>query len=381
MALAHIFYNSALVQSVISMQIARIKAETMGYTTTITDLTGKNEAQLLEAVQAVSAGTMTEVYVCSTTQATYSSAGLLTYDHLAEIDNCLITASKGVTVVSGTCGSNSTVTEIVLASTASAVDDTYNGKFIRTAGGLAKNRYITDYVGSTKACTVATTTTAITTTSTYVVFTASTKVHLIGDAVSNETASHVAWRTLFPTKTIPVAISILGGYGTHAYYLNGNTDGVNTFEQAVITTRTSGGGSHSTTELADTSYFTASAHIGQYVGIESGTLGVGQVRRIASNTVSALTVTPAWTTPTGTVVYTVSVTEWLCLAHKYWELVVPTYLYATDSDTFAIWKQLIDKYNTLSKSTTRLDGDLELLKTYLQKGKCIFDAKVKGVVS
>jgi hypothetical protein len=81
------------------------------------------------------------------------------------------------------------------------------------------------------------------------------------------------------------------------------------------------------------------------------------------------------------VVYTISDTEAFCLAHKYLTLAIPTYLYATDEDTKAIWKQLIDKYNTLSKSSVRLEGDIELLKVYLQRGKCIFDAQVKGVVT
>lgn len=382
MALAHIFYNSAVLQSVMSMQIARVKADTMGYTTTLTDLTGKNEAQLLTAVQAVGSGTQTSVYVCCATQATYSSSGTLTYDQLAMIDKCLITASKGVTITSGTCQSNSTATYIILAAaTASAVDDAYNNKYIRTAGTTEKYRIITDYTGSSKTAVVATTTTAITTTETYQVFTPSTKVHLIGDAASNETACRVAWRTLFPTKQFPAIVNLMGGSGTIATGLDGVTDGVTTFEQAVEVTVTSGGGSHSTTTLADTGHFRVDAYINKWVGIESGTLGVGQVRRITDNTADALTVFPAWTAPTGTVVYTISDTEAFCLAHKYLTLAIPTYLYATDEDTKAIWKQLIDKYNTLSKSSIKLEGDIELLKVYLQRGKCIFDAKVKGVVT
>ena len=380
MALAHIFYNSALLQSILSMQIARIHAEKQGYTTTLTDVTGKNQSQLLSAITDISVNTMTAVYVCSTTQATYSAAGLFTNDHLAEIDNLLVTASKGTTITSGTLQSNATVTEAILAAaTASAVDDTYNGYNIRTAGTTAKNRYITDYVGTTKTVTIVSTSTALTTTETYVIFSRSSKQYVIGNAASNETACRVAWRTLFPTKQFPVIVNMLGGYGTIATGLNGVTDGVTTFKQAYEVTQTAT--SANTTSLTHTSHFAAvDCYKNKWVGIESGTLGVGQVRQITSNTVSALTV-PLWTAPTGTIVYTVAESEWQCMAHKYLTLAIPTYLYATDSDTLAIWKKLIDKYSTLYKSTVPLVGDIELLKTYIARGKCIFDAQVKGVVT
>ena len=359
------------------MQVCRIHAEQQGYTTTLTDVTGKNNAQLLSAVQAVTA--MTAVYVATTTQATYSSAGVLTYDHIAELDNCLVTASKGTSIATGTAQSNATPTNIILATTASDQDDTYNDMYIRTAGVTAKNRIITDYTGSSRTAVVASTSTAITATETYVVFTKSTKCYVVGDASSNVTALRVAWTALFPTKSHPMIVRLIGGSGTIATDYNGNTDGVTTFKQAVMVDTTAD--SAASTSLTDGSAFTADALVDMYVGIESATLGTGQIRRIKSNTVNALTV-DAWdTTPTGTIKYTVSTTEEFCLAHMYLPLVVPTYLGATDDATFGIWKKIIDKYGTLAKSGTDLVGDLELLKTYLQRGKCIFDAKGKGVVS
>ena len=379
MASAHIFYNSSSYMSQIVMQVCRIHPEQQGYTTTLTDVTGKNNAQLLSAVQAVT--DMTAVYVATTTQATYSSAGVLTYDHIAEIDNCLVTASKGTSIATGTCQSNATPTNIILATTASDADDTYNGKYIRTAGSTVKSRYISDYTGSSRTAVVVTTSTAITTTETYTVFSKSTKCYVVGDASSNVTAARVAWDTLYPTKSHPMIIRLIGGAGTIATDYNGNTDGVTTFKQAVEVTRTSGGGAHSSTTLSDTGHFTIDAYINKWVGIESSTLGTGQIRQITDNTADALTVAPWDTTPTGTVVYTISDNEEFCLAHKYIPLFVPTYLYGTDEKTLGIWKKLIDKYGTLSKSGTDLVGDLELLKTYLQRGKCIFDAQAKGVVT
>lgn len=379
MALAHIFYNSTGVQTVIGMQIARFHAQLQGYTVTLTDMAGKNASQMLSAIQAVSAGTMTAVYVAMETQATYSSAGKITYDLMAEVDNCLITASKGTTIVSGACQSNVTATEIILATTASGSDDTYNGKYIRTAGVTAKNRYITDYVGTTKTVTVATTSTAITSTETYVVFSLSSKCYMIGDASSNINSCRVAWTTLFPTKTIPHLVQLMGGSGTIATGLNGVTDGVTTFKPLVEVTVSAT--SAASTSLTHTSHFTASAYVNKFVGIESGTLGVGQVRQITSNTVSVLTV-PAWTTtPTGSIVYCISDTYEYCLGHILLPYAILTYLADATSDVLAQWTKLFDKYGTISKSSTRLDGDLDLLKTYIERGRCIFDAKCKSVVT
>lgn len=379
--LARIFYNSGVLQSVMSMQIARIKAQDSGYTTTVTDLAGISTGVIDTLLDNIADDTITAIYVACLTSSTGATAKL-SYDQLAFLNQLLVTASKGVEITSGTAQSNSTKTNIILAAaTASASDDTYNGKYIRTAGTTAVSRYISDYTGSSKIAVVANTGTAITTTETYSVFTPSTKVYIIGDAATNETSCRVAWRTLYPTKNFPAIVTLMGGYGTIATGLNGETDGVTTFRQAVEVTRTSGGGSHSTTTLADTSHFTADAYINKWVGIESATVGAGQVRLITDNTVSALTVFPAWTTPTGTVVYTICDTEAFCLAHKYLTLAIPTYLSAVDSDTLAIWRQMIDKYGQIGKASIRLEGDLELLKVYLQRGKAIFEAKCAGVVS
>lgn len=376
MASAHIFYDSAVLQSVMSMQIARIKCDIMGYTTTLTDVTGKNNAQLATAIDAVTG--MTAVYVCNLTQTTYSSAGKFTNDHIGEIDNCLIAASKGATVTSGSLQSNSTATECILASTASASDDTYNGKYIRFSVTTTKNRYITDYAGTSKTCTFVTTSSAITTPETYVVYSLSTKIFIIGNASSNETACRVAWDTLFPTKQVPLIIGLLGGSGSFTTVKDGVTYTTN-FDQAVKVTQTAT--SATTTSLTHTGQFAIDTYIGKFLGIESSTLGAGQVRKITDSTADVLTVSPAMTAPTGTVVYTVADNEWLCLAHIYLPYAISTYLYATDNDTKDIWRKIVDKYNTLAKSSFQVLGDDDLLNTYLQRGKCIYDAKIKGVVS
>ena len=380
--LSRIFYSSTVLQSIISMQLARIKSDEMGYTSTITDIAGILTADIDTLLDAITDHTITAIYVSCLTNST-AATGKLSYDQLAFLNQLLVTASKGVVMDSGTCQHNTGTTSIIFAAaTASATNDTYNGKYVRTAGVTAISRYISDYDGSSKVATVITTGTAITDEDTYSVFTPSTKVYLIGDAASSETACRVAWRTMWGTKQFPMIVNLLGGSGTIATGLNGVTDGVTTFEQSVLTSVQSGGSPHTTTTfLESTNYFAAiDCHKNMYIGIESGTLGVGQVRQIASNTRTVLTVTPAWTAPTGTVVYTVCTNYNHCLAHKYLTLSIPTYLYATDSDTKAIWLKLIDKYGTLTKPTTRVEGDLELLQVYIERGRCIFDADTLSVV-
>ena len=379
MAIARIFYNSNVFNSVLSMQLAAIKSEQLGYTTTITDIYNTTGANITTLINNIADSTLTAVFVCALSNAT-SATSKISYDQLALLETKLVTGSKGVVLTTGTAESNSTQTNIILAAaSASTVNDAYTGKYIITAGTTAVGRYISGYVGSTRICTVIATGTAITTTETYTVRTPSTHVFIIGDVASSETAFRVAWRTLYPTKQVPLIVQLLGGSGTIATGLNGVTDGVTTFKQAVVVTATAT--SVTSTTLTHTGQFTASALIGKWVGIESSTLGAGQVRQITANTADALTFA-AWTiTPTGTIVYTISDNFETCLAHKYLPLAIPTYLAGTDSDTHLIWKKLIDKYGKLGSTSTRLDGDFELLKTYLHLGKCIFDAQVLAVVT
>jgi len=379
MALARIYYNSNVFQSVLSMQVAQIKSEILGYTTTITDIYNVTGANITTAIGNIADSTLTAIFVCALTNAT-SATSKISYDQLALLETKLVTGSKGVVVTTGTAESNSTQTNIILAAaSASAVDDTYNGKYIITAGTTPIARYISDYTGSTRICTVVATGTAITTTETYTIRTPSVHVYLIGDSVSSENSVRVAWRSCFSNKQFPILVNLLGGSGTIAIGLNGVVDGVTTFKPNIVTTATAT--SAGATSLTHTGQFVASAMIGKWLGIESGTLGVGQVRKITANTADILTVDAWTTTPTGTVVYCISETYELCLAHIYLPYAISTYLASTSSDVHAEWKKLFDKYNTLHKSTTRLDGDFELLKVYLQRGKCIFDAKAAGVVS
>lgn len=359
------FYDSSSEQSILSRAIALVK---YGYNNTITsyDTKGLNSASMDSLISGISAGTLTRVVLSNGTQATYSTAGKFINTQVATLDSLLKTANKGTSVRAGTCQANSTVTEIVLDSGASAVDDTYNGMYIKTAGTTAVYRRITDYVGSTKTCTVVTTTTAITTTETFVVYTQG-YVDIVGDASSNENACLVAWNTLFPTVDAPMIIKVMGGYGSAfaAYVMNAITaDSVATASGVSTLTKSAYFGS---TDL----------YKGRWVGIISGTTGGGEVHQIASNTTSVLTLsTPFRILPTGTIVFQISETKEYALANYALVYAIKTYLQLDNGVTNKILKAMLDKYNILQygKATTLTAvGDDELVKTYVQRGKVVMD--------
>ena len=371
MALATIFYDSTSVQSILSWQVSRLYFKTNGYTITSVDTAGCNQSALANLISAITVNTLTAVAVACGTQVTYSTTGKFTYDQVASLDSLLLPAQKGTVVTSGTCGSNSTVTNIVLTG-ASSVDDTYNGMYVKTAGTTAVYRYITDYTGSGTIATVRTTTTAVTTTETYIVYT-NVNIHLVGDASSNINPCRVAWYHFFTTdgiatygKHYPLIIKLLGGYSS-------------TFEQYIVTTATAT--SANGTSLTHTGQFVAHAYKGKVVAIISATTGAGQMDVISDNTADVLTLTNGWTAPTGTVVYQVSDTLDYALWDNYLPYTIDTYLAKNTSSINATWDQIFDKYGKIAGKQKELDGDISLLKTYADRGRCIFDAKAAGIVS
>jgi len=357
-------FDSSKEQSILSRAVGLAKYS-KNYQITSYDTKGLAESPLASLIATIAATTHSRVMVHCGTQATYSAAGLLTYDQIASLDAKLITANKGTVVISGTCGSHSTATEIVLTGAdVSTVDDHYNGMYIKTAGTTAVYRYITDYVGSTKTCTVATTTTPITTTETFIIYT-NACIDLIGDADSTKLACRVAWDTLFPTVHPPMLIQIMGGY-----------DG-STFAAYKITgvTADSAATSNGISTLSKSAYFTASAQIDKWLGIISGTTGGGEVHQILSNTTGALTLTEIYKiVPTGTIVFQICDTKEWCLANYSLPYAIKAYLQLDNAKTNKILKSMLDKYNILQNANTKqAAGDDQLVLTYVQRGKCIFD--------
>lgn len=373
MANCALFYDSSKVQSILSMNVARLKFDISGNDVEIIDTVGSNEAAVLVLIDTLTDDTMHEIAVCTITEASYTETGRMTYDQVAYLDSKLVTANKGTSVRANTCQANSTVTEIVLDSGASASNDYYNGMYIKTDGTTDVYRYISDYVGATKICTVVTTSTAVTTTETFIVYT-NDHIYTIGDASSTQNACRVAWTTLFDSDNIPLLIGIMGGYGS----------GFKNCPLTVLTANQVGSGS-----LTDTSAFTAEAYDngGYYCAILSASGGnymVGEAVEIASNTVSVLTLKENWTvTPSGTVTYAIYFGTSV-LYDKYLEYAIPTYLWDDSAANFAIFKSMLDRYGDIEKqglTSAQTYQDVATIDDYAAKGKAIMDAVSAGVVS
>ena len=374
-------YTTLNAQGILSKAVAYLKNNpinmnaakgTSGSANSVTnqDLKGLSTGQiasLVTSLLAVSPPVYDVVNICVPTQ-TSTATNKLTYDQVAALDLVLKTTKQGTVnniVHAGTAASNSTQTNIVLDSGASAVDDYYKGMYIVTAGVTAVTRMITGYTGATKIATVVATGTAITTTETFTIYT-SPNMNKIGDASSSLTACYEAWATLFPGKNIPALISLMGGTGSNIqpHYL-------------VTQTATSCGAAI----LTHTSNFTANMFNdgNYYVAIESATTGAGQVRRILSNTANILTVEPWDIIPTGAIVYQVTANN--PLYEFYLPYAILTYLIADTAATNMAFQQLLDKDNVLPGGGYKPLTNLTTLKKYADLGKAVWDAKNLAVVS
>lgn len=317
----------------------------------LTDVTGLDAAGInaLFADLVTAKATIDEIVVAM-------PSNTFGYANLAELS----TIVDPTEVTTGTAQANATATNIVLASSASAVDDFYNGMFISVG---AHYRLITDYVGSTKTCTVATTTTAVAS-GTYSVYTQPD----VKFAPLTTFTCKVLWNLLYPTFSPPAIIlyleGIMGAYAT----ISASTYDANTITASYTAhrwiARTAG-----TVEGED-----------WYVGLYSGTNAIGQIKKISDNSATVVTLAEALSpVPTGSISGYIGRRAHL-LWDKYLGYAVATYL--GSSSSIGIWRQLIDKTDNLNGGTDRVClADDDLIQEYVDKGKIIYDAIAKGIVS
>jgi hypothetical protein len=278
------------------------------------------------------------------------------YANLAELS----TIVDPTEVTTGTAQANATATEIVLESGASSVNDFYNGMFINVG---AHYRLITDYVGSTRTCTVATTTVAVAS-GTYSIYTQPDVKY----APLTTFTCKVMWNLLYPTFSPPAIIlyleGIMGAYAT----ISASTYDANTITASYTAhrwlARTAG-----TVEGED-----------WYVGLYSGTNAIGQIKKISDNSATVVTLAEALSpVPTGSISGYIGRRAYM-LWDKYLGYAVATYL--GSSTSLATWRKLIDKTDNLNGGTDRVClADDDLIQEYVDKGKIIYDAIAKGIVS
>lgn len=350
-------------QSQVAAALAKIKYPDA----TVVQTDGLDNTAMAALISGLTDATHDDICICMPLVASHA-AGKFTFAQAISLIAKIKTAKQG-TPVTGTCQSNVTSTAIKLASSGpSAVNDFYNGMLVATTGTTAVQRLITDYVGSTKVATIADTTTALTTTEEYTVY-VEEHLHLIGEpyyAGASQNACYNAWKRLFPDALqVPTVAKMLSGDST--IYLKTN-----------LTATGVAAGS-----ISDTGEFTLNAYTGGdfYVGITSATTGVGQIRKIISNTADKLTLESNWdVTPTGeTIKYSIKKGSHRLLWDLYLAKAIATYFRGSSGEALSKLRRMIDQYGDLAAGAKYGYEEEALIEEYAIKGKCIIDALAVGV--
>lgn len=346
-------------------------------TIVVKDLAGVSTGDLTTYIGTLDA-TYNRIFV-TTGSSTGGGTGTFSHDQLAALlgkihpDTLETISSAPADHVAVAPQANVTATEIVLKSDASAVDDLYNGWIIKVdVGALGTTflyRYIKDYVGSTVTATVNTTTTAVTTTDKYLIYNPLLPGGPITQ-ITTATAGYGIFANLYPHCALPRFIDELKA-ATAEYDMTATADSV---------ANTSDVGS-----LTDADAFTASAYASgkYYVGIRSSTTGMGQIRRIISNTVSVLTLDAPWDPlPTGTIVYEITLDRWRCL-NDYFLKYAMRYKFGAPyfSYKLAAFVPLIDINDSIVHTTTYTFQDLDALEALHDLGEQIMTSLGRGITS
>lgn len=365
MASYHCFYDATETKGLIGAFALKDKyGSDIGFTNTY----GKNESAMTAAIAALDDDTYTTIFVLVDNAATHA-AGNFTNDQIASIRDKMITASKGTVIDSGTAQANSTVTEIILAATASAVNDTYNGYFIETTGTTSVFRAITNYVGATTTATVVSTGTAITTTETYEVFSMSQVKTFGADDSDGKSTGQQVWEAIHPTVQIPLLFHYMSKYKFAWDYGTAQAADATT-----ITLAATAGDGAIKTRAND-------VYNGGWVYIYSATTNKGTYAKISdfvSSTAVATLDSNGWLdgTPATSIIYRVMPDNTELFFDAYAELAVKTYFNdLTDAAQISDFKKLIDKNSKVNvvSPPPALEQDLDLLYEYLDLGKAIFD--------
>lgn len=247
-------------------------------------------------------------------------AGVVSSANSATLIDGTNTAAYQVT--SDTFQAGSTETSLVLATSASAVDDAFNDLVIQIINGLGNSQsaLITDYEGSTRTATVEPALTIVPdTTSTYIVHVSSGKCQIQDQNDKNQTIRLASTASSVDDFYKQSFLKILNGEGAGELVQITGYDGstkiatvTGSFEATENTLYmisgeygTSAGGNTSTTLILDGNQTTQAGTQYLQVQIVAG-LGTGQTREITSLSVNTLTITPAWsTTPDNTSSYVI----------------------------------------------------------------------------
>ena len=310
------------------------------------DLAGLNVAGINAVVQAyaVDPSNIDEVLVCMD----ISDFGI---DNLAELDTIL----AGTTVITGTAQANADDEAIVLAAAASSENGAYADMFIKV-GSIY--RYITGYTGASRTCAVQDTGDAIAA-GTYTVYTLPSSVKYLPNTgfTTND-----FWDELYPDVEAPYIMQLLRG----TRYFNGIIDTATYNASTITESFTANKWNASTSDFHD-----------WYVGIHTATTGAGQVKKIASNSSTVITLAENFDPlPTGTIEGYIGREEDM-MHDKYFGYAVAVY-----QPDLGEWRKMLDMYDELSEGDTgHVFTDNATVQKYVELGKPILKAIWSGVVS
>jgi len=363
------FYDHADEQSLLDLWILR---EKWGGDLSVADMAALDEAGITSLIGTLVADTYSKIYICNSVAEAHA-AGHMTYDQVVSLDAYLATAAKGtpVALASGVCQANATTTNIILISTASASNDTYNGYGVTTTGVTAISRYIKDYTGASKVALVVSTGTAITTTETASVFPL-TNIHMAAqaDSVTGKKSCWQTWTLAFGTAPVPLLVHLMGDYLFHEDH--GTAQSIADTTHITLTASAGVGGRIPNASRANDCYNN------QYVYISSSTLGTGQVRKVSdyNNSTKSATIDAAWNpSPTGTILYGIVSNLNDALKDEYAKLFVKTYFFDITNVTAQndMSAMLNSNDGLVSGQVYTPQQSMETLTAYLVKGKAIFD--------
>lgn len=156
----------------------------------------------------------------------------------------------------------------------------------------------------------------------------------LGETVATAEPCLRAWLECFPTISWPQVVRYLSGKYFTLY--KATADSV------------------AAAALTDTGAFTLNQHKDKYVYVVSATTGVGQVKKILSNTANVLTIEPWDATPTGTVVYAIVSLKEEAYAKEAIETYIKGYLHnLSDRSTIQAYYKLLD-YGSFDPSYNKI---------------------------
>lgn len=371
-----IVYNSSgTAQQIIAANLAYGKYPDA----TLKDVAGITTGNITTYIGTLTADYYTDIFITCTTQ-TAGGTGLLSFNQVASLRAKMVAGSKGVTVRAGTCQANATVTDIILDSGASAANDYYNGMYIETAGTTAVLRAIADYTGASKTAVVTTTTTAITTSETFVVYT-NDHVFELGNtnATTGKTAAFLMWESLYPLATVPLLVSYVGAY--KYAYASGTAASAATAGEVTLAGTCAAGDIETTTRHTTVD----DIYNGKYIYIYSATTGAWQYAKITNYVASTqiATLDAAFPiTPTGTVVYRIVNGVDEVRNDRAVEIYASTMWQSPSSlDTKHEFTALTNQYGECDENwEDAVSQDLDLLAEVLKLGKFAFHADALAIV-